>query len=79
MAVIIKSGDGRKQKLYRPNDPSLLNRVEAAKYIGVSISSLAHWRALGRGPAYRVIGQSSYYSLADLDDWMASRSGRGEA
>mgnify|MGYP001550899268 FL=1 len=66
-------------KRYRPQDRYLLTRAEAADYLGVSISALAHWPAQGRGPRQRVIGRSSYYHVADLDEWLRCRpSKRGE-
>ncbi|WP_439468896.1 helix-turn-helix domain-containing protein [Blastomonas fulva] len=60
---------------YRPANPAMLTRAEAAGYIGVSISALAQWACNGRGPVRCVIGRSSYYQLSDLDAWIASRRG----
>lgn len=60
---------------YRPADPALLTRAEAAGHIGVSASALAHWACEGRGPIRCVIGRSSYYRLSDLDAWIESRRG----
>ena len=70
----------RKLRLNRPLDPTLLTRAEAALYIGVSVSALAHWVCQKRGPTHQVFGRSSYYRRADLDQWIASRAGlrRGE-
>ena len=59
----------------RPVNPHLLTRAEAADYIGVSVSALAHWAMEGRGPVYRVLGRSSYYHAVDLEAWSASRAG----
>jgi hypothetical protein len=56
----------------RPADPDLLTREEAAAHIGVSPGSLAHWSAGDRGPTMRVIGRRSYYTVADLDEWVAN-------
>lgn len=67
----------RKLKLNRPLDPTLLTRTEAASYIGVSVSALAHWACQGRGPTHQVLGKSSYYRRADLDEWITGRAGRG--
>lgn len=38
--------------IVRPNDPALLTREEAATYLGVSVSSLAHWSMAGTGPVF---------------------------
>ncbi|WP_197418514.1 helix-turn-helix domain-containing protein [Sphingomonas sp. CCH9-F2] len=65
----------RKLRLNRPLDPNLFTRAEAAIYIGVSISALAHWACHGRGPVHHIIGKSSFYHRADLDAWIASRAG----
>lgn len=66
-------------KRYRPQNRYLLTRAEAADYIGVSISALAHWPAMRRGPRQCVIGRSSYYHISDLDAWIDNRpSRRGE-
>ena len=64
------------RKRYRPQNRYLLTRQEAADYLGVSQSSLAHWPAKGAGPRQRVIGRSAYYHVADLDAWMADRPAR---
>lgn len=63
-------------KRYRPQRRYLLTRAEAADYLGVSTSALAHWPAQGRGPRQRMIGRSSYYHIADLDKWLDSRPSR---
>lgn len=64
------------QKRYRPQHRYLLTRYEAADYIGVSVSSLAHWPAEGRGPRQRMIGRSVYYHVSDLDAWLDARPSR---
>lgn len=61
---------------YRPQHRYLLTRHEAADYIGVSVSALAHWPAQHRGPKQRIIGRSAYYDVRDLDDWLATRASR---
>jgi len=53
-----------------------LDRVEAAKRIGVSRHTLARWAKEGQGPAYFRTGPVRgrvWYSVADIDAWMASR------
>lgn len=80
MPIVIENlprGPGHKR--YRPQNRYLLTREEAADYIGVSVSSLAHWPAQGRGPPQRIMGRSSYYHILELDEWLAARpSRRGE-
>lgn len=65
----------RKLRLNRPVDPKLFTRVEAAVYIGVSVSALAQWACAKRGPLHHVVGKSCYYHRDDLDDWISSRAG----
>jgi predicted DNA-binding transcriptional regulator AlpA len=64
------------RKRYRPESRHLLTREEAADYIGVSVSALAHWACKGKGPRPRVIGRSSYYHVNDLDQWIDERPSR---
>jgi len=71
--VICPKARSRKSYSYRPANPNLLNRTEAAAYIGVSPGSLAHWSRSCRGPRPRRIGRSTYYLISDLDAWMDTR------
>ena len=60
----------RRNTLYRPADPDLLPRREAGLFIGVSVSTLAHWAGKGVGPRFLKLGRSSYYRRAELLAWM---------
>jgi excisionase family DNA binding protein len=42
----------------------------AAKYVGLSMSTLSKFRYLGGGPPYYQLGRSIVYDLQDLDDWL---------
>jgi len=55
--------------------PSLLTSAEAAAYIGVAPSTLAHWRSAGdpHPPAVRLGRRRLAYRVADLDAWLESR------
>lgn len=59
----------------RPEMGGLMTRAEAAKFLGVSLSSLAHWSCHRKGPAKMLIGRRTYYNIADLNDWLVSRYG----
>jgi predicted DNA-binding transcriptional regulator AlpA len=50
----------------------------AAAFYGVSVGTVRRWRGLGTGPRYRKIGNLVRYSIADLEDWLASRPTGGE-
>ena len=77
MAVKIKHLSNRRGRNLprRPQDRNLLNRREAAEYLGISVSSLAHWSRARLGPELRMIGRSSYYHFFDLNLWLAARAG----
>lgn len=58
------------EKLYRPK--------AAAEYLlakcGLGAErSLAKWRVLGGGPAFRRMGRSVVYEQSSLDAWIAAR------
>jgi len=55
--------------------PSLLTTAEAAAYIGVAPSTLAHWRSAGdpHPPAVRLGRRALAYRVVDLDAWLESR------
>jgi excisionase family DNA binding protein len=54
---------------------ALLTPAEAARYLGVSLSALEHWRSQRRGPAYiKLEGRLVRYRLADLEKYLTERS-----
>lgn len=47
---------------------------EAARYLGISVSTLAHMRMRGDGPPFSKLGpRIVIYDEDDLDAWTASR------
>ena len=54
------------------------NEHFVARFYGVSLGTVRRWRVLGMGPRYRKIGALVRYSLADLENWLASRPIGGE-
>jgi excisionase family DNA binding protein len=50
----------------------LLNVSEAAAHLGVSAASLRKWSDRGLVPVYRTPGGQRRYSLADLEEFIAS-------
>ena len=46
---------------------------EAARYLGMSTSTLNKWRMFGNGPPFMKMGSSVLYRKEDLDSWMESR------
>ncbi len=49
-----------------------LRTAEAAKYVGLGLSTIEKLRVFGGGPAYFKLGKSVVYDPDDLDAWMAS-------
>lgn len=43
---------------------------DAAKYLGISVSTLDKMRALGRGPRYLKLGGRCFYRRKDLDAYL---------
>jgi predicted DNA-binding transcriptional regulator AlpA len=44
----------------------------AARYTGLSISTLNKLRVIGDGPKFVKCGRRVVYEIADLDSWLAS-------
>jgi excisionase family DNA binding protein len=50
-----------------------LSAPEAAKYLGISTSTLSKLRVFGGGPPFHKFGRRVVYDLKDLDSWAAQR------
>jgi hypothetical protein len=48
----------------------LLNEIEAADYLNVSVSAMRAWRWKGGGPVFVHCGRLVRYGLPDLDAWI---------
>jgi len=71
--------------MQRPNHPAnptlpILPRVvtarTAARYVGLSESTLAKLRLNGNGPVYCKLGRRVLYRPAGLEEWLQSRTTR---
>ncbi|WP_172192781.1 helix-turn-helix domain-containing protein [Actinomyces faecalis] len=66
-----------------PTVSVMLTPDEAAKHLGVKVSTLSSWRYTGVGPAYYRVGNGRgsnvRYYLDDLDDWLRARRVEPEA
>jgi excisionase family DNA binding protein len=51
-----------------------LLRPEAAKYLGISFSTLAHMVGRGEGPRFYSYGNKARYRKSDLDKWIRSKA-----
>lgn len=52
------------------NQPMSLKEKDAAKYIGVSHSTLRRWRQKGIGPKHYRLGRPYFYTIAAIEEWM---------
>ncbi len=50
--------------------PVLLNTHDAADYLGISNSTLEHWRLASKGPDFVRLGHQVRYRDFDLDDYI---------
>jgi predicted DNA-binding transcriptional regulator AlpA len=51
----------------------LLDTVAAAKYVGLSKSTLEKWRVYGLGPRHYKYSKVVRYRPEDLDAWLSKR------
>lgn len=56
-----------------PAQKRMLNRREAAEYIGQAVSTLAAQAVRGGGPPFAKLGKSVRYRIADLDAYIEAR------
>jgi predicted DNA-binding transcriptional regulator AlpA len=56
--------------------PKVVSAKVAARYVGLSDSTLAKLRLNGNGPTYCKLGRRVVYRPADLDKWLQSRTTR---
>ena len=52
---------------------TLLNEVEVAKTLDVSLATVRRWRWLRKGPKYLKIGTSVRYKPEDISAWLETR------
>ena len=57
-----------------PLEDRWLPPAEAAKYLGVEVSTLSKWRLRGKGPIYSAgLGRDPRYQLSELLAYMTSK------
>ena len=52
---------------------SPLNVAEAARRLGLSVSTLNKLRVFGGGPVFLKLGRRVAYDPSDLEEWLASK------
>jgi predicted DNA-binding transcriptional regulator AlpA len=55
-----------------PTTRQMLRTEGAARYVGLTASTLEKKRLNGSGPAYLKLGRAVAYDTRDLDEWLAS-------
>ena len=53
------------EKLYQTDDPALREIAP--------VSTMAHWRSQGKGPAFLRLGKRVVYKGAHLNEWLETR------
>jgi predicted DNA-binding transcriptional regulator AlpA len=56
--------------------PDVLRACDAARFVGLSASTLAKLRLTGNGPVYCKLGRRVVYRRVDLEQWLQSRTTR---
>jgi predicted DNA-binding transcriptional regulator AlpA len=56
--------------------PKVVSAKIAARFVGLSASTLAKLRLNGNGPLYCKLGRRVVYRLSDLEQWLQSRTAR---
>lgn len=51
----------------------VLDTEHAARYVGLSTSTMEKLRVFGRSPEFLKLGRRVVYLRADLDTWLATR------
>lgn len=57
-----------------PDNLGAITASEAARFVGLSESTLAKLRLYGNGPTYCKLGRRVVYRPADLEVWLQSRA-----
>lgn len=73
--LAITGSQGMRDKSSSALGPS---RREVAKYLGVSIGTLARWAWLGTGPRYRVVAGRCRYDWRDVAAWVEQQRTGGQ-
>ena len=59
-----------------PDLPKVVSAEVAARFVGLSESTLAKLRLNGNGPVYCKLGRRVVYRPVDLEQWLQSRTAR---
>jgi hypothetical protein len=56
-----------------PAKRDLVTTTQAADHLGLAKATLTKLRCVGGGPPYYKVRHRVFYSLGELDDWLAER------
>jgi predicted DNA-binding transcriptional regulator AlpA len=51
----------------------LLDEKELAERLGVSVSTVRHWRYTYQGPPVQKVGRSVRYDIGEVEAWLAEQ------
>jgi len=57
------------------NRPEMLNDVQVAEYLNMSVGTLRRWRLFRKGPKFLKVGSAVRYKRGDVEAWMDSLPG----
>ena len=55
----------------------ILTVAQVAEYLGLSVRTVQAYRADGRMPTATMVGRTPTWTRAQIDQWQATRPGRG--
>ncbi|WP_352624458.1 helix-turn-helix domain-containing protein [Mesorhizobium sp. M0187] len=64
----------RKKRRRGFRDGELLTTSQTARFLKVSVKTLANWRVKGDGPVFTKIGSCVVYDFSELKSFVATRS-----
>jgi predicted DNA-binding transcriptional regulator AlpA len=51
-------------------NPEIINELQVAEYIGMSVASVRRWRTIRNGPKFLKIGSAVRYKRKDVEEWL---------
>ena len=70
--MTIHTDTGQKTEAH-PQKAIILTTPQAARYLGLAVSTLNKWRCFGDGPKFLKLGRAVRYRQEDLDAFLMSR------
>lgn len=61
-------------KHHSPNSDILKSPEQAARQLGLGVSTLARWRLEGVGPRFLKLGRAVRYRQGDIETWLIGQT-----